>query len=87
MRGGIDHDLWRGCTLKAIAETYGVTVDEVRARRDEIFEPLSDNPEAVKELANGPIIQSTDVNRPKRKRVRRTGPKPIQVEMFLKDAV
>lgn len=58
----------------------------IREVRDEVFEPLEANPEAVKALANGVMLNPLDIiryrRRPGRKPRMARPPKPLQIEMF-----
>ena len=63
----------------------GINIRQMRALRDEVFEPLLADPEKVKALANGPVLNANAIiryrQRPGRKsRVAR--PVPVQSEMF-----
>lgn len=62
-----------------------ITAKLMRALRDEVFEPLQADPEAVKKLANGPVLNALDIVRYRRRPGRKTRcarPAPVQTEMF-----
>lgn len=57
----------------------------MREMRDEIFEPLIADPEKVKALANGPVLNANEIVRYRRNpgpRTRMARPGPVQTEMF-----
>lgn len=61
------------------------TARQMRALRDEVFEPLLSDPEEVKKLANGRVLNALDIiryrQRPGRK-TRMARPGAVQTEMF-----
>lgn len=63
----------------------GLSAKKLRDMRDEIFEPLIANPDEVKKLANGPVLNANEIiryrQRPGRK-TRMARPGPVQTEMF-----
>lgn len=63
----------------------GITAKLMRALRDEVFDPLVADPEAVKELAAGPVLNALEIVRYRRRpgrKPRMARPQPVQVEMF-----
>lgn len=77
----IEAALWRGESCASIARDLSATPRSIRAVRDELFAPLASNPDAVKSLANGPMLNAYEINRPKAARKRRKDA-PTQTEMF-----
>lgn len=59
---------------------------QMRDMRDEVFDPLIADPEAVKALANGPVLNANEIvryrQRPGRK-TRMARPGAVQTEMVL----
>jgi hypothetical protein len=78
--------LLAGETMADIRRTLpGITAKLMRALRDEVFEPLQADPEAVKGLANGPVLNALEIVRYRRRPGRKTRmarPAPVQTEMF-----
>lgn len=63
----------------------GITAKLMRELRDEVFEPLIADPKAVKDLANGPVLNALEIVRYRRRPGRKTRmarPAPVQTEMF-----
>jgi hypothetical protein len=63
----------------------GLSAKQMRALRDEVFEPLLSDPDAVKALAAGPVLNALEIVRYRRRveRAARTArPRPVQTEMF-----
>jgi hypothetical protein len=61
------------------------TVRRMREMRDEIFEPLIADPEKVKALANGPVLNANKIVRYRRNpgpRTRMARAGAVQTEMF-----
>lgn len=57
----------------------------MRVLRDEVFDPLQADPEAVKELARGPVLNALEIVRYRRRpgrKPRMARPAPVQTEMF-----
>lgn len=77
----VEGALWRGVAMAEISRETGLKLKDIRAIRDELFAPFSD-PEAVKAVANGPLINPLHLNRPRSARKRRVSVPAHQVEMF-----
>ncbi len=61
----------------------GITAKQMRWLRDEVFEPLQADPEAVKDLANGPVLNALEIVRYRRRPGRKSRmARPVQTEMF-----
>lgn len=78
--------LLAGETMADIRRTLpGITRKLMCALRDEIFEPLIADPEKVKALANGPVLNANEIVRYRRNpgpRSRMARPGAVQTEMF-----
>lgn len=84
--------LLAGDTMKAIRDAFAdgegksaISAKRMRELRDEFFEPLIADPDKVKELAAGPVLNALEINRPKRpidRHTRMARPRPVQIEMF-----
>jgi hypothetical protein len=63
----------------------GITIKQMRLLRDEVFDPLVADPEKVKALALGPVLNALAIiryrQRPGRK-TRMARATPVQTEMF-----
>ena len=78
--------LLAGDTMAEIRRTLpGLSMRKLTRLRDEVFEPLVSDPEAVKALANGPVLNPLALIRYRKsaERHRRTArPRATQTEMF-----
>ncbi|MFA7441673.1 MAG: hypothetical protein WCZ66_12025 [Sphingomonadaceae bacterium] len=66
-------------------DKFTFSLKRMREMRDEVFEPLIFNPDAVKELANGAVLNPLEVVRYRRRtgrKPRMARPGPTQIEMF-----
>lgn len=90
----IRHSLWAGESMASIRRQWlgadgkpTISAKLMREMRDELFEPLLADPDKVKALAAGPVINALELNKPRRipdrhTRMARTAAKPVQIEMF-----
>jgi hypothetical protein len=84
--GYVRNRLLAGDTMADIRRVMpGISARLMRSLRDEVFEPLLSDPEAVKDLAKGPVLNALTIiryrQRPGRK-PRMARPAPTQTEMF-----
>jgi len=88
----IRKQLLAGHTMTEIRNDYigadgkpEISIRAMRAMRDEVFDPLICDPEKVKSLANGPVLNANEIvryrQRPGRK-PRMARPGDVQTEMF-----
>lgn len=71
----------RGETSAEVRREWpGYSAKKIKQMRDEIFEPLKADPDAVKALANGPVLNANEIVRWKAPRSHRTPPE--QIELF-----
>lgn len=78
--------LLAGETMAEIRRSLpGLSPKLLRQMRDEVFDPLLADPEKVKELANGPVLNPSEIVRYRRnpgRKARMARPAPVQTEMF-----